>query len=64
MNKEQKDRLEGLTDERQPGFRVTVIDTDGSLVDIALTQDLAEATNIIENYYDAIGIVVIFEVIQ
>jgi len=64
MNEDQKERVRALSDQRYRVYRVYALDTDGAYLDDQLYGDLAEAQDFIGNYEDAVGSVVIFEVIQ
>ena len=63
MNEEQKARWVNIESERRPIFRVTVLDEDGDVESESLHYDYTRASDLINDYWDAPGTAIIFEVI-
>ena len=65
MNTEQSETLARVVSEtpRENAYRVTIIDVDGSVVDIVLHREMGEVSDTLSNYHDADGVVILVEVL-
>jgi len=64
MNEKQRSTIQAIEEQRRPLFRLTVLDEDGDVDSELLYHDFTEAVSLLNDYFDAPGHVIVFEVIE
>jgi len=64
MNSHQAERAKSMADERQPIYKITVLDEMGGIEEELLFNDLIETKDYFDNWEDSIGILFCIEVVR